>query len=96
VSNTSDEFGEVLERWKQENEMPWGRLRYDTSRMNIARHTGKKKLRILDVGGGNGIDPFIMQNRAIQLPLRIARPQCCLKPGNRLIVKAFQSKLLSS
>ena len=56
MSNTSDEFGEVLELWKKENEMPWGQLRYDTSRMNISRHTEKKKLHILDVGGGDGLD----------------------------------------
>ena len=56
MSNTSDEFGEVLQLWKEENKMPWGQLRYDTSRMNIARHIVKKKLRILDVGGGDGLD----------------------------------------
>ena len=56
MSNTPDEFSEVLELWKKENKMPWGQLRYDTSRMNISRHTGKKKLRILDMGGGDGMD----------------------------------------
>jgi S-adenosylmethionine-dependent methyltransferase len=56
MSNTPNEFGKVLELWKEENKMPWGRLRYDTSRKNISRHTGKKKLQILDVGGGDGMD----------------------------------------
>jgi len=36
--------------------MPWGRLRRTTSWMNIARHTGEGILRILDVGGGDGLD----------------------------------------
>lgn len=56
MTTTADEFGQVLQMWKDENTMPWGRLRYDTSRMNIARHTDEKMLRILDVGGGDGMD----------------------------------------
>lgn len=56
MPTTADEFGQVLQLWKDENSMPWGRLRYDTSRMNIARHTDEKMLRILDVGGGDGMD----------------------------------------
>ena len=56
MSNRSEEFGQALHLWKEENEMPWGRLRYDTSRMNLSRHMDKKQMRILDVGGGDGID----------------------------------------
>ena len=56
MPTTADEFGQVLQMWKDENTMPWGQLRYDTSRMNITRHTDEKKLRILDVGGGDGMD----------------------------------------
>jgi S-adenosylmethionine-dependent methyltransferase len=56
MSDTSEEFGKVLQLWKEENEMPWGRLRYDMSRMNISRHMENKPLRILDVGGGDGMD----------------------------------------
>ncbi len=52
----ADEFGRVLQLWKDENSKPWGRLRYETSRLNIARHTPKKVLRVLDVGGGDGMD----------------------------------------
>jgi S-adenosylmethionine-dependent methyltransferase len=56
MSIAADEFGQVLHKWKNENTMPWGRLRYSTSRMNIARHTEGRVLRILDVGGGDGMD----------------------------------------
>lgn len=56
MPTAADEFGQVLQMWKDENTMPWGRLRYDTSRMNIARHTDDRMLRVLDVGGGDGMD----------------------------------------
>jgi S-adenosylmethionine-dependent methyltransferase len=56
MSTAANEFGQVLHKWKDANTMPWGRLRYTTSRMNIARHTDERILRILDVGGGDGMD----------------------------------------
>lgn len=56
MSTAADEFGQVLQMWKNENTMPWGRMRYATSRMNIARYTEGRKLRVLDVGGGDGMD----------------------------------------
>ena len=36
--------------------MPWGRLRYHLAWRNIARHIGDRTLRILDIGGGDGMD----------------------------------------
>ena len=56
MTTETDEFGQWLDNWKKENTMPWGRLRYDTAWRNIAQHTGERKLRILDVGGGDGIN----------------------------------------
>jgi len=51
----ADEFGQMLPDWKEANSMSWGRLRYDTAWMNIAHHTDDRRLRILDVGGGDGM-----------------------------------------
>ncbi len=56
MSIAVDEFGLVLHKWKEENAMPWGRLRYHSTWRNIANHTEDRILRILDVGGGDGID----------------------------------------
>jgi hypothetical protein len=36
METKKDEFAYVLHAWKIENNMPWGQLRYSTSRMNIA------------------------------------------------------------
>ncbi len=56
MSHAADEFGQVLSKWKEENTMPWGRLRYHSAWKNIARHTEGRTLRILDIGGGDGMD----------------------------------------
>jgi S-adenosylmethionine-dependent methyltransferase len=53
---TVDEFGQVLRKWQEENKMPWGRLRYHSSWRNIAKHVKDRPLRILDIGGGDGMD----------------------------------------
>jgi S-adenosylmethionine-dependent methyltransferase len=36
--------------------MPWGRLRYRSAWKNIAKHVKERPLRILDIGGGDGMD----------------------------------------
>jgi S-adenosylmethionine-dependent methyltransferase len=42
--------------WKEWQETPWGRLRYRVAQANLQRHLPSRPLRILDVGGGNGLD----------------------------------------
>jgi len=56
MSVTVDEFGQVLHKWQEENTMPWGRLRYHSTWRNIAKHVEGRPLRILDTGGGDGMD----------------------------------------
>ena len=56
MSATADEFGQVLDKWQAENSMPWGQLRYHSTRRNIAKHVEDRPLRILDIGGGDGMD----------------------------------------
>ena len=56
MSATADEFGQVLHKWQEENRMPWGRLRYHSTWKNIAKHVEDRPLRILDIGGGDGMD----------------------------------------
>ena len=53
-------FDDHMLDWKAEQQTPWFRLRYTTVRANLLRHfsesTGDQPLRILDVGGGNGVE----------------------------------------
>ena len=51
-----DEFGRLLNEWQEENTMPWGKLRYHSSWRNVAKHIDDRPLRILDIGGGDGVD----------------------------------------
>lgn len=53
---TAEEFGQVLHKWQEENTMPWGQLRYHSTWRNIAKHVKDHPLRILDIGGGDGMD----------------------------------------
>ena len=55
MSVNVDEFGNVLYKWQEENTMPWGKLRYHSTWKNIAKHKDRP-LRILDIGGGDGMD----------------------------------------
>lgn len=56
MSENVDTFGLVLPKWQEENTLPWGRLRYHSSWRNIAKHIEDRPLRILDIGGGDGMD----------------------------------------
>lgn len=38
---------------------PWGRLLHDVAATNVQRHLDGQPLRVLDVGGGNGVDAIL-------------------------------------
>lgn len=59
----SDLFDSRLSAFRTWQESPWGRLRYVTAAANLGAHLGPEPLRVLDVGGGNGLD-------AIELAMR--------------------------
>jgi S-adenosylmethionine-dependent methyltransferase len=48
---------------------PWGRLLHDISGANVQRHLDGQSLRILDAGGGNGVDAisFARQGHAVAI-----------------------------
>lgn len=62
-------FDDQLARWKQEMEAPWARLKYQLVQANLARHLGPPPLRVLDAGGGNGLDalPLAAQGYPVDL-----------------------------
>jgi S-adenosylmethionine-dependent methyltransferase len=49
-------FDDQIAQWKQEMDLPWARLKYKLVQSNLAKHLGPNPLRILDAGGGNGLD----------------------------------------
>ena len=62
-------FDDRIEQWIKEQSMPWSKLRYKLTHANLAKHLGKEPLRILDAGGGNGLDsiPLAQQGHFIDL-----------------------------
>jgi len=66
---TPDKFGAVIDEWKEWQSFPWGKLFYSTSQRNLQRHLPDRLLRILDVGGGNGMDSiyFARQGHSVVL-----------------------------
>ena len=51
-----DRFAHTIEHWRKNRSVPWIDLHHSISPRNIARHLGKPPLRVLDVGGGDGIN----------------------------------------
>jgi S-adenosylmethionine-dependent methyltransferase len=50
-------FDDNVEKWTQEQQAPWSVLKYKIIQANLRRHLSPDSpLRILDVGGGNGLD----------------------------------------
>jgi S-adenosylmethionine-dependent methyltransferase len=54
----ADVFSDNLAAWRDYTESPWGRLRYQVAQETLRRETARlgTRLRILDVGGGDGMD----------------------------------------
>lgn len=55
-------FDKSITRWIEEQQQPWGRLKYKLIQANLSRHLGQQgePLRVLDAGGGNGFDTFFL------------------------------------
>lgn len=52
----NDTFEAALSDWADWQESPWGRLRYTIAAANLMRHLSGSSLRVLDLGGGSGLD----------------------------------------
>ncbi len=80
------EFDEHLEAWRSYTTSPWGRLRYAVVRTTLAREVarlGGGPLRVLDAGGGDGLDA---------LPLaRAGHDVTLLDPSEPLLASARET-----
>lgn len=57
-ADVTDVFSERLSAWRDYTASPWGRIRYAVIEETLGRETSRlgTSLRILDVGGGDGMD----------------------------------------
>jgi S-adenosylmethionine-dependent methyltransferase len=57
---TPGEYDAVVDQWKEWQAFPWGTLLYTVARFNLHRYLDGRSLRILDVGGGNGLNSIYL------------------------------------
>ena len=69
MTNSSYLFDVRLPAFEELQAAPWGRIHYSVSFANVQRHIDQRPLRVLDVGGGNGLDAiaFAAQGHSITL-----------------------------
>ncbi|MBI4847496.1 MAG: methyltransferase domain-containing protein [Nitrospirae bacterium] len=62
-------FSAHLTAFKENQNTPWGKLRYGVGMANIQKHFHTHKAQVLDVGGGTGLDaiPFAKQGYRVTL-----------------------------
>jgi 2-polyprenyl-3-methyl-5-hydroxy-6-metoxy-1,4-benzoquinol methylase len=65
----SAQFDNKIALWKQQMELPWAKLKYKLIQSNLAKHLGQTQMRILDAGGGNGLDsiPLAAQGHFVEI-----------------------------
>jgi S-adenosylmethionine-dependent methyltransferase len=66
---TSAQFDNKFTLWRQQMELPWAKLKYKLVQSNLAKHLGQNQMRILDAGGGNGLDsvPLAAQGHFVDI-----------------------------
>lgn len=69
MATTFQTFDDHLSAFKNDQETPWGRLRYGIASANLRRHLDEGSLALLDAGGGIGLDsiPFAVQGHHVTL-----------------------------
>ena len=62
LSETKESFEAALPSWKAEQDKPWNRFGYQLIEHNLKKHipVDSPPLRVLDAGGGNGLDSLCL------------------------------------
>ena len=62
-------FNDSIDRWIAENDLPWMKLKIEIGLNNLRKHIPAGPLRILDAGGGSGMDaiPLAREGHSIDL-----------------------------
>ncbi len=53
-------FNQGMDAWKDNQQAPWGRLRYSIIQENLRPHLGQAPQQIIDGGGGNGVESILL------------------------------------
>jgi S-adenosylmethionine-dependent methyltransferase len=74
MSVSPNVFDAAIDNWKAEQALPWNRLKYDLVRANLLRHHGQDGGRVLDAGGGNGLDSVPLAERGFEVHIVDSSP----------------------
>ena len=71
ISSHKDSFEAGLSKWKADQSMPWNRFGYELVEHNLKKHIpmDSRPLRILDAGGGNGLDSLALARMNHQIDI---------------------------
>lgn len=69
MTTAASSFDSHIDRWRSEQTEPWHTLRYRQTAANLSKHLPQRPLRILDAGGGNGVDalPLAEQGHDVEI-----------------------------
>jgi S-adenosylmethionine-dependent methyltransferase len=81
MSESPNVFDEAIENWKAEQALPWNRLKYDLVRANVMRHLGRPGGRVLDAGGGNGLDSVPLAEQGFEVDIVDSSPAMLAEAG---------------
>jgi len=62
-------FDKGMDLWQENQDAPWGKLRYTLVLANLALHLTKPQQKILDVGGGNGVESILLAQQGHHITL---------------------------
>lgn len=65
--NNQEVFSEQAEFWNSTRDLPWNQMRYELTYELINRHFSNNKIRLLEIGCGNGYEGSLWRNAASEL-----------------------------
>jgi S-adenosylmethionine-dependent methyltransferase len=69
MTATDDAFTRNIARWKAEQQTPWSQLKYRLAVDNLNKHLTSPPQRILDAGGGNGVEALQLARAGYHITL---------------------------
>ena len=75
MSESDSKFDKSVDAWAHWQSSPWGRLRYSVARANLDTYVGGRSgLRVLDLGGGDGLESILLARNGNQVTLVDSSP----------------------
>lgn len=85
MATPANVFNMGIGGWTEEQQKPWAKLKYKIAQRNLRQHLANRPLKILDVGGDNGMDAIplaaeghqVMKNSTAERNRHISLRQLC-------------------